>query len=84
METQCQNLTTTQHNEFIKLLQIFGDSFNVTLGTWKKHPIDFNLKEDLKATCSRLYPLPKVHEEMFKREVDCLVLLGVLDKETDS
>ena len=30
------------------------------------------------------YPVPKLHEEMFKKEVGCLVLLGVLEVENDS
>ena len=32
METQCQNLTMTQRNEFLILLQIFEELFNGTLG----------------------------------------------------
>ena len=33
METQCQHLTTTQRNELLKLLQIYEEFFDVTLGT---------------------------------------------------
>ena len=62
METQCQYLTMTQRNEFIKLLQIFGELFNGTLGTWKTDPVDLELKENVKPICSQLYPVPKVNE----------------------
>ena len=55
METQCQNLTTTQHNKLLKLLHIFEELFNGTLGNWKADPLDLELKEDA-----------KVHEEMLK------------------
>ena len=48
METQCQNLTTTQHNELLELLQKLEELFDGTLGTWKKYPIGFELKEDAK------------------------------------
>ena len=41
MENQCQHLTRTQYNELIKLFQKFEDLFNVTLGTWKTDPVDF-------------------------------------------
>ena len=35
-------------------------------------------------TCSLPYPVPKVHKEMFKQEVENLVILGVLDLANDS
>ena len=35
MENQYQHLTVTQRNEFIKLLKIFEEIFDITLGTWK-------------------------------------------------
>ena len=40
METQCQHLTVTQHNELIKLLQKFKYFFDGTLGTWKVDTVD--------------------------------------------
>ena len=55
-----------------------------TLGTWKTYPVDFELKEDENPICSRLYPVPKLHEEIFKKEVERLVLLGFLKGENDS
>ena len=44
METQCQNLTITQRNELIKLLQKFEELFDGTLGTWKTYSVEFELK----------------------------------------
>ena len=84
METQYQHLTMTQHNGFLKLLQIFEELFDGTLGTWKIDPVDFELKEDVKPRFSRLYPVTKVHEKMFKKEVERLFLLGVLEVANDS
>ena len=75
METQCQHLTTTKRNEFLKLLEIFESLFYGTLGTWKTDPVDFGLKENEETICSRLYLVPKVHGEIFKKEVEGLVLL---------
>ena len=68
----------------IKLLQKFGDLFNETIGTWKKYQVEFELKEDAKPICSRPYPVPKVHEENFKKEVERLVLKWVLNVANDS
>ena len=48
METQRQNLTMTQRNNLLKLLQKFEELFDGTLGTWKTYPVDFELKEDAK------------------------------------
>ena len=35
-------------------------------------------------TCSLPYPVPKVQKEMFKQEVEHLVVLGVLEVANDS
>ena len=43
--------------------------FDGTLGTRKKDTVDFKLKEDAKTIFLQPYPVPKVHEEMFKQEV---------------
>ena len=45
----------------------------------EKDPVNFELKEDAKQICSRTYPVPKVHGEMFKKEVEILFLIGVID-----
>ena len=74
----------TQRNEVLKLLQKFKEMFDGTLGTWKTDPVDFGLKEDAKPICLRPYPVPKVHEEIFKKEVERIFLLGVLEVENDS
>ena len=44
MENQCQHLKEAQCNEFIKLLKQFEELFDITLGTRKTVPIDFELK----------------------------------------
>ena len=62
----------------IKLLQIFEYCFNGTLGTWKTDPVDFELKEDSKPILPQPYPVPKLHKEMLKKEVERLVLLWIL------
>ena len=78
METQLQHLKETQHNKLLKLFQKFKELFNITLGTWKKDPVEFELKEDAKLLHSRLYPVPYLHEENFKMVDECFSPLGVL------
>ena len=84
METQCQDLTVTQRTEFLTLLQGFGKLFDVKLGPWITDPVDFELKEAVKPICLRPYPVPKVHKEIFRKEVECLVVLGFLEVANDS
>ena len=67
-----------------KLLQKFEELFNETLRTRKIDMVDFKLKEDVKPICLRPYPVPKLHKKMFKKEVECLVLLGLLEISNDS
>ena len=70
MENQCQHLTIIQRNYLLKLLQKFEELFNGTLGTRKIYPIDLELKYYAKTICLRPYPIPKAHEEIFKKEVE--------------
>ena len=70
MESQCQHLTMKKRNELLKLLHKFKEFFVGTLGTRKKDSLEFELKEDAKIICSRPYPVPKVHKEMFKNSLN--------------
>ena len=49
----------------------------------KIDPKYFKLKENDMKTCSLPYPVPKVQKEMFKYEVENLVVLGVLELSND-
>ena len=55
--------------------------FDGKLGTWKKYPLDFELKYDAKPIFSRPYPVMKLHIEMFKKEVEHVIILGFLERE---
>ena len=56
---------------------IFEYFFDGTLGTWNTAPAELELKDDVKPMCSRPYPVPRVHEAMFRKEVEIMVKLGV-------
>ena len=70
MENQCQHLTMTQRNEFLKLLPKIEELFDGTLSTWKTDPVDLNLKEVAEPICLRPFPVPKVHKDFFKRRLN--------------
>ena len=44
--------------------------FDSTLGTWSNTTVDLELKDNAKPVCSRPYPVPRVHEAMFEKEVE--------------
>ena len=46
MENQCQNLTMTQRNELLKLLQKFEELFDGKIGNRKTDSLELELKED--------------------------------------
>ena len=58
--------------------------FDRTLGNWKIDPVDFESKEVVKPISSIPYPVPKLHKEMIKNEVECWVLLGVIERANNS
>ena len=58
--------------------------FDGTLGTLKTDPVAFRLKQNDKPICFWPYLVTKVHEKMFKNDVECLVLLGVIKNPNDS
>ena len=61
--------TKYQQKYLINLLSKFEESFNGTLGTFKIYLVDLLLKENSKPMCLRPYPVLKLHEELFKKEV---------------
>ena len=52
--------------------------FDSTLGTWSNTTVDLELKDNVKSVCSRPYPVLRVHEAMFKKEVEKLVTLRLI------
>ena len=66
------------------LLNEYKDLFDGSLGDWNTPPVSVELKPDAKPHHSRPYPVPKIHKEQFKKELDSLVELGVLEKDSGS
>ena len=60
----------TQHNELLKSSQKFEELFFGTLGNWKTNLVDLEFKKYSNPICSRPYPVPNVHKENFKKEVE--------------
>ena len=74
------SLDSKQKGQLLALLEDFEDIFDGTLGHWKTEPIEIELKPDSKPYNGRYYPVPKINKETFKKELLCLVDIGVLDR----
>ena len=68
----------------LKLLYKFEELFGGKIGTWKTDQVDLELEEDMKLIFLWPYPAPKVHKEMFKKEVEHLFLLVFIKVGNDS
>ena len=73
---KCQHLRLSKmrkSSESFKKLRIFKwNSRHV-----EYRPVNLELKYDMKTVCSQPYPVPRVHESMFRKEPEKLVKLGV-------
>ena len=63
-----------------KLLKKYEILFDGTLGTWKEGSYDIELRPDATPYHAKAYPIPKVHLETLKLEVQRLCDVGVLKR----
>ncbi len=77
---KAMHLTAEQREMLRIILKRHGELFDGTLGKWKGEDLDIELLPDAKPYHCRAFPIPKVHQETLKLEVDRLVKLGVLKK----
>ena len=74
------HLNDKQRDMLYKLLIRYEDVFDGTLGEWKTEPVDFELIDGAQPHSQRHYPVPHLYKETFKKELDRLVKLGVLER----
>ena len=72
------NLDKEEKELLLTLLKDFEELFDGTLGHWDTEPVNIELKADAKPVNSRYYPVQKINKETFKKELLCLVDIGVL------
>ena len=75
-----KHLTPIEREKLYKLLIKYQDIFDGSLGAWKTDDVDFKMKEGAKPFSQRYYPVPHLYKETFKKELDRLEKLGVLEK----
>ena len=78
VKNNCTYLSTSHCNLLLVLLLEFEEHFDGTPGDWKLLPVSFELKEGAKLYHGRPYTIPKIHKATLMKEIDRLILIGVL------
>ena len=62
-------LTEEESTALHTLITKYELLLNGNLGTWKNKPADTELKTDAKPYHTKTYPVPRVYESVFKKEI---------------
>jgi hypothetical protein len=65
-------------NDLSRLLRKYEHLFDGTLRNFEASPVKLCLKEDAKPYHAKAFPVPKIHHDTLKHEIERLVKLGVL------
>ena len=84
VEDNCEDLTDADESKLLKLLTEFKQLFDGTLGDWETSPARLELQQNHLSYHSRAYPIPKVHQDIFQKEIHILEELGVFKWEPES
>jgi hypothetical protein len=84
VKNNCAHLSTSHHNSLIALLLKLEELFDGMLGDWKLLPVSFELSKGAKPYHGRPYPISKIHKATLMKEIDCLILIGVLKWQSSS
>ena len=74
------HLTKREQEMLYELLKKYEDIFDGTLGQWRTEPVTFELKEGAVPHSQRHFPVPHIYKETFKKELDRLESLDVLER----
>ncbi len=76
----CKHLNDEGQMKFLKLLKKFEPLFDGMLGVWHDKLYNIKLKVDATPYHARPFPVPKIHEETLKIELEWLCKCGVMKK----
>ncbi len=75
-----EHLSKEEQKKLLEVLMKYEDLFDGTLGAWTHPDYKIELKEGVKPYHARSFPVPKVHYETLKKEVERLCDVGVLKR----
>jgi len=81
---QQKHLTKEQQADLAAVLSKHEKLFDGTLGKYPHKKVHIDVEEGATPKHSRPYPVPRVHEGVFKRTLDDMVRRGVLEKQGTS
>ena len=79
VEENCSHLTDDQQRDLLALLEKHTPMFAGKLGQWKGEEVHFELEEGQTPWQGRPYPVPRVHEQTLRNEVQRLVDIDVIE-----
>ena len=79
-----KHLDQTKRDKLLALLNQYQELFDGQLGLWDTEPVSLEIKPGAKPYHGKAFPVPHIHKEKFKKEIDTLVELGVLEKDSSS
>jgi hypothetical protein len=75
---QQKYLSDAMRSKLGQILLQYPKLFSRKLGCYPHHKVHLDLKPDAAPSCCRPYPVPRHHEQVFKRELEQLCEIGVL------
>ena len=83
----CSHLKSEEKNQLFRLTTSFEEIINGTLGNWNTDPADLKLKKnknkDAEPCHYYKFSVPQIHYSTLKKELDKLVEIRVLIKNSD-
>ena len=74
----CCHLSKERRGKILRVLKQYEDLFDSTLGDFQTESVHLELKEGTKPKHHKPFPVPKIHENTLKKELDRLCEIGVL------
>jgi len=84
VKEQCNHLNKNEQYKLLELLEEFAELFDGTLGEFNTEPVSLELKEGAKPYHGKAFPVPYVHLETLRKEVQRLCDIGVLEQQPAS
>jgi hypothetical protein len=84
VKDNCSHLTPLQRDKLLSLLLKYELLFDGTLGDWNRPPVTIELKEGATPYHDRPYPIPQIHKATLMKEINMLVDIGVMKRQSSS